>query len=852
MKNYLIQKVIMLPITLFLFLFLFNTSAIAGTFSSAATGNWNSSSSWTLTSGSDGDGIPDANDDVTIVAGHTITVNDDVSSASLTVNGTLSYNDNDDRTITVTGNLSITSGGTFTTANAIGENNHSLNLAGNLTNNGTFDCINGNDDINIIFNGSSNQAVSGTGATMDFNDIAINNSGAVNNNIVDITSTNFTIPSAFLTLTDGVFKLSMGATITFTENLSLGSDVGFIVNHTSAVVNIPDDDVLVRGGDFQLLGGTLSLGNGNDRFNVNGGTAVLSGGTLNINGRFDMTGGTTTINGSAINIDPQESSTLGNNSHIFEATGASSIIFTSGTVIVVDPHNGTGSGNAVQIVSGAGAKNFAGSTIQLGNGTSTTSGSTEGFDVNGGSSITLGSLVINNPSGTNRHTSLVTNDCELAGNLTITAGTFQSNNQDVALAGNWTNNGTFTSDTGTITYNGTIVQTIGGSSSTTFNNVIIDNSAGATLSANQTINGTLTFTNGNFNTGSNNIAFGTTGSVNGESSGKYLVGNLTTSRNVGTSSNNFGGIGVNFDAGGDDVGTVSVTRVSGSAGTVSANGNEGIDRRWVITSTSPPSSGRTISFSWVSNDDNGVVLTEAWAFKSSDNGLTWNPDGLVQDVSSSRTITIVTNSFSIWTVADESGPLPVELSSFTATVKGNDVNLNWETKTEVQNYGFEIERCQMANGKSQTEWSNIGFVKGNGNSNSPKEYSFVDNKLTFGIYYYRLKQIDTDGGFEYSIVVEVDFSVADNFSLEQNYPNPFNPSTNITYALQEDAKVQIKVYDMLGSEVAELVNETKPAGFYETTFDASDLSSGVYIYRITVLSGDKILFSQSKQMILIK
>jgi hypothetical protein len=94
--------------------------------------------------------------------------------------------------------------------------------------------------------------------------------------------------------------------------------------------------------------------------------------------------------------------------------------------------------------------------------------------------------------------------------------------------------------------------------------------------------------------------------------------------------------------------------------------------------------------------------------------------------------------------------------------------------------------------------------------------------------------------------------MVENFELNQNYPNPFNPSTKITYGIGEDAKVQIKMYDMLGNEVAELVNETKPAGFYESTFDASELSSGVYIYRITALNGDRIIFSQSRQMMLIK
>ena len=340
--------------------------------------------------------------------------------------------------------------------------------------------------------------------------------------------------------------------------------------------------------------------------------------------------------------------------------------------------------------------------------------------------------------------------------------------------------------------------------------------------------------------------------MGGEGAGKYLVGNLTTSRNVGTGSNNFGGIGVNIGSGLDNLGNVSITRISGTSGTVSANGNEGINRRWVISSASPPSSGRTISFSWVSSDDNGVILTEAWAFRSTDNGVTWNPEGLVQDVSSTRTITVITNSFSIWTVADESGPLPVELYSFTASQKGNDVILNWTTKTEVNNYGFEIEKAVGSKELEVGSWSKIGFVKGNGNSNSPKKYSFVDNKLTFGKYSYRLKQIDTDGGFEYSKVVEVNISVTDNFRLEQNYPNPFNPKTIIKYSIPFESNVTIKLHNILGETIQSLLNKFIQPGKYQLEFVADNLSSGIYIYSIEITGTNREVLQLYRKMILNK
>jgi hypothetical protein len=191
-------------------------------------------------------------------------------------------------------------------------------------------------------------------------------------------------------------------------------------------------------------------------------------------------------------------------------------------------------------------------------------------------------------------------------------------------------------------------------------------------------------------------------------------------------------------------------------------------------------------------------------------------------------------------------PLPVELSSFTSTTNQNTVNLKWQTKTEVRNYGFEIERSQRSDAKNE-EWEKIGFVTGYGNSNSPKEYAFTDKNPNGGSkFIYRLKQIDTDGKFEYSREVEVEL-VPEEFNLFQNYPNPFNPETNIKFTLQKESIVNLIVYNMLGEQVAALINEVKEAGFYDIQFDASNLSTGVYIYRLT--AGD---FVQTKKMTLMK
>jgi len=192
---------------------------------------------------------------------------------------------------------------------------------------------------------------------------------------------------------------------------------------------------------------------------------------------------------------------------------------------------------------------------------------------------------------------------------------------------------------------------------------------------------------------------------------------------------------------------------------------------------------------------------------------------------------------------EEANPLPVELSSFTASIIGVSVKLNWRTETEVNNYGFEILR----HAQYDDEWTKIGFVNGNGNSNSPKNYFYEDKDLIPGKYFYRLKQIDNDGKFEFSKSIEVDLYSLKKFELSQNYPNPFNPVTTLSWAIPANEFVTLKIYDALGNEVRTLVNEFQEAGSYQRNFDASALSSGIYLF--TLKTGTLI---ETKKMILIK
>ena len=206
--------------------------------------------------------------------------------------------------------------------------------------------------------------------------------------------------------------------------------------------------------------------------------------------------------------------------------------------------------------------------------------------------------------------------------------------------------------------------------------------------------------------------------------------------------------------------------------------------------------------------------------------------------------TWVANLTQTWGTANNGGTqvLPVQLTSFTAKSTKTGVMLNWTTATEINNYGFEIERSQTSNVKSET-WEKVGFVEGHGNSNSPKEYSFFDNS---GATSYRLKQVDFNGNYEYSDVVTVS-SVLTKTELYQNSPNPFNPSTKISFSLAETGRVNVSVYNVIGQKVAELVNQTMESGIHNVDFNASNLTSGLYIYRLETPN-----YSNTMKMLLIK
>lgn len=263
------------------------------------------------------------------------------------------------------------------------------------------------------------------------------------------------------------------------------------------------------------------------------------------------------------------------------------------------------------------------------------------------------------------------------------------------------------------------------------------------------------------------------------------------------------------------------------------------------------------------NSSTLYIGTETGIYTSEDRGMSWStyssgmpPYVPVYDLvlqAGTQKMLAFTHGRSVW--AGES-PLPVELTDFKAVIKEDRVELSWITQSEINNYGFEVERaiCTKATGDIDTKWETIGFVKGYGNSNSVKDYTFTDYDLCLkGIYKYRLKQSDTDGQIKYWTEAEVTFAGPKGWHVGQNFPNPFNPATTVKYALPNESRVIIKVYNTNGQLISELANRVQQAGYYSVSWDAGDSPSGVYLLTIEAfVPGSNEVYRSARKMLLVK
>jgi hypothetical protein len=430
-------------------------------------------------------------------------------------------------------------------------------------------------------------------------------------------------------------------------------------------------------------------------------------------------------------------------------------------------------------------------------------------------------------------------------------------------------------------FNAVTINKTGGAKVILGSNIYLAGGANGTIS-----NSILTFTNGIVETGSYILVSQSTTETNvvGYSSASYVVGAMGRGMSSSGAGNKYFPVGdangyrlfkLNSTTTGSATGHFAIVRcIPGNANTGSSI-LVGIDavskvRYYQVGYNFVLAGASSMSFERFSPSyglGDGVVPGSTWlkVAYSLDDKATWtkisanhtvgalDPPVMITPDRINPAQSITAGGSMLIALADSSGgdnPLPVELSSFSSYVNGRNVTLNWVTKTEKNSDKFIIERTTAGN---SLNWIALNSVKASVLSNSPKKYSFNDMNLQTGKYLYRLKMIDNDGSFDYSIIVENEISVPINFDLTQNYPNPFNPNTKINYQLPVDANVIMEVYNITGQKVLELVNQDQAAGYYSVDFGASKLTSGVYIYRL--LASDKETgnnFSSTKKMMLLK
>jgi autotransporter-associated beta strand protein len=614
-------------------------------------------------------------------------------------------------------------------------------------------------------------------------------------------------------------------------------------------------------GGFTLNAGTVSV-TSTGTYSLGGGALTINSGTLSSTGTKTFACTSITIGGDFINSGTGNS---GFGSSCPVSIGSSTRTITNSTT--------SGSRQYLGVISGSGGLTFSGT------GSAQTYLGNSGNLFSGPITITGGEVVFNDNGSLGRGTSITLD----GGRLTISS--MATDGTTTALTSATIGSG-FTIYVGSTA--GTSLSIQGSTGVTAFNGVIADkpSSTGAwakqgagtlqlggvsTYTGNTAINnGTLKLT-----TGDNRLPVTTVVSVGQAAStnlgtfdlngySQEIAGLVSTAgSNTGSSKNTVtssstatltisGGGTYSYGAGA----TQNSGIISGSILLVkTGSGTQTLGDANTYTGSTTISGG-TLKLSYSSGNTipatNSIVINGGGTLKVSSNqtvnNLTLNSGGTLT-IDDGVTLTW-TGSYTNngGTVNGGGTILPVEMTSFTAVAQNMSAFLAWSTATEVNNYGFDVERGTMLNTALTMQWQKIGFVQGAGTSNAPHEYSFTDKNIPSGRYDYRLKQIDRDGLFKYSQSVEVEVENAPHaFSLSQNYPDPFNPTTTINYSLPSDEKVRLAVYDILGNEVGVLVNGEQTAGSYQAAFSGANLASGIYFYKLES-SGQTII----KKMILLK
>lgn len=816
----------------------------AGTFISITTGNWGTGSTWNAGT------VPTNGDNVTIANGHVVTIDGSYGCTNLTVgqgtSGTLLIgNSAVARTFTVLGTITVNAGASFTPNTAFAAT-HSMPVSSNIINNGTINMRPTATSLcNIIFNKNGNQTISGTGATNNYNNIAISMGSNVANTL-EVTASNFSAPSNFLTMNNGTFKFSVPASAVtldvFTTVTTIPATCGLWMNSPNSIMYA--HSTLNFQGDLTCSSGTVNVGdNANEALMSNGALLTISGGTVNVSGRLDRPSYVAVTNmimsGGTLNLNTVGSTSTTNAPFMIDVAGSSFNM--SGGTIVIKNEGGTGAQDLGYVNTGC-TTNYSvtGGTLQIGN-ASTSAGQTMSVETN----IPVYNFTTEtNNSPTSR---IITNPLTVLNDITIkSGGTFNANNLNVNVGRHWVNNGTFTPGTQTVTFNGTVGQQISGTSTTTFNSLTISNSSasGLTLASPANMSGLLTLTNGKiFTTTTNILALSSVATATSGSSSSFVSGPMSKDGTAnfifpvgkGTRWRRAGITGLSatatFRAEYFGVGYTNTTAVNAPLNNVSVLEYWQLDRI-------AGAGNATVSLYWESATASAITdcpdLTIArW------NGASWDErPGTTSGGSvctGAGTGSVVTNSiitafspFTFGSKLNTVNPLPVELLNFEAKICNKDVCLNWSTATETNNDFFTIQRTQDG-----LTFDDVSVVDGAGTSTNINDYNSLDNKPFMGVSYYRLKQTDFNGACSYSQMEMISFENNGDFSFDV-YPNPNNGEDFIINVNSVSGDVLVVVYDATGRETYSKIFIIENKGQNVYAIDPSGkLSAGVYFITAT-------------------
>ncbi len=667
-------------------------AALAAICNSTGTNTWNNIATWSCGV------VPAAGDVVTILLGHTVTVDTNTNNlASLTVAGILTLGNNGTgRTITVAGDITVS--GTLSVGATAAT--HTLLAGGNIINTGTINLQPSATRVcNVTFNRNGNQTVSGAGAST-FNLITLN-MGATRANILDMQSA-MTVPSPFLTITNGTYKHSNTSNITpWTADPNIPATGGFWLN-AAATVTTSGFNVTINGGQFRISAGTMTIGNANNTllvlnnaattlFQMDGGALTVTGGinssTNAAAGIFTMSGGTMTL--MSVSAGAVYTLLLGS---------ATTLNWSGGTIFAI---NGNAAQDDIDIRSAT--QNITGGTLQIGS-AATTSTNDISYINGAGGVLNVWNLVL--ASGPARNI-LMRSSTNILNDLTITALNNLAPSAGIAInvgagntSGNWTNNGTFTQSTTTVNFTGTsAAPVVGGTTLTTFYNLTINKASNdLTINTTPTVSNLLTFTSGRIVTGANRVDLGTAATIATPGASSYVVGALRKNYSAGANLGYFAGN--DFPVGS----ATSYTPIDITAGTTTTAGSLTV----TTTSTDHPqvttpiaSTGidatKSVNRYWTLNNAGltvGTAISSTFTFVGGDidagaapanfivqryDGANWNPTTLVAanalntQASNITTLVVGNNDFAIGEPLPGIASVPGRFNAFETSTPANSL-----------------------------------------------------------------------------------------------------------------------------------------------------------------------------------